>query len=84
MRLRLVAVLLAGIAAVLGATSPVQGQPACVQYTVTAPFLGTRQGTRCVPEPNAFDLTITVSNCQGIPPIGVSECLIVTVQLPSP
>lgn len=47
----------------------------CVHYQVTGPVVGTREGSRCVPLPGLFDFPFSVEDCQGIPPIGFSDCV---------
>ncbi len=83
-RLAALALVIGTVLGVLGVNTQVSANPACVSYRVTGPFVGTRQGQRCVPMPNQFDLTFGVEDCQGVPPVGVEECLGVVLQLPSP
>jgi hypothetical protein len=56
----------------------------CVNYQVTAPIVGTRSGSPCVTLPPLFDFPFSFRNCQGVPPLGVSECVGVDLHLPLP
>jgi hypothetical protein len=61
--------------------SPAHAGTECVNYQVTAPIVGTRQGSRCVPLPGQFDVPYSVQNCQGLPALGFSECAGVDLNL---
>lgn len=78
------ALLVAAVGSALGVGAQASAAPSCISYRAQAPFLGTRQGQRCVPMPNQFDLMLGIEDCQGIPPIGVEECVKVVLWLPSP
>lgn len=58
----------------IGATSSVDADPSCVDYSITAPVAGTRFGRHCVPLPSAFDFPVSFHHCQGAPPAGVIVC----------
>lgn len=76
---RVLFLLLAALPLVGSAGTAPAGQ-LCVTVVVTAPVLGTRQVARCQPEP--FGHTFWGTNCQGVPPVGVSECVSYRVDLP--
>jgi hypothetical protein len=55
----------------------------CVTYTVTAPFLGTRTGTRCTGNlPPPFTQPFTDDQCTGVPPAKTTVCTTITVYTP--
>lgn len=55
----------------------------CVTYSVTAPFLGTRSGTRCTANfPPPFTEPSSDSQCGGVPPANTSFCVTVTIYTP--
>ena len=72
------------MAAALVATSLVggvaRGGEACVGYSVTAPILGTRAGTPCLPSP--FSKPLSGGDCRGSPPLGIAECVTFRLDLP--
>lgn len=74
MKHRITMALAVALLAGLGVGSGVEAAPSCVDWSVTAPFVGTRSGRRCVPAGNAFDFPFSVHNCQGVPPAGVTVC----------
>jgi hypothetical protein len=54
----------------------------CVSYSVTAPFVGTRQGTAC-PIPNPFTQPFRLFHCENVPPAGVSACVTIDTHVPA-
>ena len=55
----------------------------CVTYSVTAPFLGTRSGTRCTANlPYPFTQPFTDYQCGGVPPANTTFCITVTIYTP--
>ena len=55
----------------------------CVSYSVTAPVLGTRTGTRCTPNlPPPLTEPTTDNQCGGVPPANTTFCVTVTVYTP--
>jgi hypothetical protein len=52
-----------------------KADPSCVTYLVTGPVVGTIQGTRCIPLPSPFDVPVSLSNCRGVPPLGITICV---------
>jgi len=72
------------VIAALGAGVSARAGTECAHYVVTAPIIGTRSGSRCVNLPPVFDFPFSVEDCQGIPPLGVSECAGVDLHLPLP
>lgn len=61
--------------------APAESAPSCVRYSVTAPIVGTIEDTRCIPLPPAFDFPVSIYNCRGIPPVGVTICVDVDLML---
>lgn len=82
MRRKVALGLLAAATGILGAIGGASAKSACVSYSVTTQQTGTKSGTRCAPLPDWFTGHITVSDCQGIPPIGFSDCVVVSTDLP--
>lgn len=72
-------VLFAAIA--LGGVAIAGPSDECVSYTVTAPVVGTRQGTQCSP-PTHFGGTLSGGHCEGIPPAHVAACVTFVLHLP--
>jgi hypothetical protein len=55
----------------------------CAGYTVSAPVLGTRSGTRCTPNlPPPFTQPFTDNQCGGVPLAKTTFCVTVTVYTP--
>ena len=75
MKARITMALAVALLSGLGVGSGVDAAPSCVHWSVTAPFVGTRSGRRCVPAGNAFDFPVGFRNCQGVPPAGVTVCV---------
>jgi hypothetical protein len=71
LRVLLSAVLLSGLVLV----TPAEANPSCVTYLVTGPVVGTVEGTRCVPLPDAFNFPVSLSNCRGLPGLGTTICV---------
>lgn len=70
-------------APIVAAFAPASAGRDCVSWTVTAPFIGTRQGTRCTANlPPPFTQPFTDSQCGGIPPANTSFCTTVTIYTP--
>ena len=84
MKRRITMALAVALVAGLGVGSGVDAAPSCVDWSVTAPFVGTRSGQRCVPLPNAFDFPVSIHNCRGIPPAGFTMCVGADLNLPLP
>ena len=55
--------------------APAHAGTECVDYTLTAPIIGTRSGSPCVTLPSRFDFPLAIHDCESFPPLGVSECL---------
>lgn len=73
------------VAVLAGAGTPgsAGAKKACVTVTATAPVVGTQTRTQCSPELGPqFQYNETVWDCKWVPPLGVSECVTVTVPLP--
>lgn len=79
MRIIRFVVALAGAVALLVPPSAQAGNT-CVSYSVTAPVIGTKSGSPCVPTP--FGQGITWYYCSGTPPIGEAHCVRVHAYLP--
>jgi hypothetical protein len=75
----LLVVVLLCIGVLAGLRAAIAGK-ACVAYKVTAPFVGTRQGKPCVPDP--FSHTFTVYHCEAVPSSGVSACATISADTP--
>jgi len=70
----------APIVSALGSASAGQD---CATYSVTAPVLGTRTGTRCTTNlPPQLAQPITHQECGGVPPAKTTFCVTVTVYVP--
>jgi hypothetical protein len=57
---------------------PVHGaraQSACVSASVTMPSMGQIEFGTCAPLPGSFTGHETMSDCQGVPPAGVGDCV---------
>ena len=74
--------LAAVITTVLAAGTSSHAGTECADYSVTAPIVGTRSGSRCVNLPPLFDFPFSLHNCQGVPPLGVTACAGVDLHLP--
>lgn len=82
MRGRLGSAVAIGVTALLGVL-PNQGASAgqiCASYWARAPVVGYRSDTRC--GPSIFSHRLTVWDCESFPPVGVSGCVTVSVDLP--
>jgi hypothetical protein len=79
-RIGILGLLFTAVISVLGTVHVADAGQICVGYSVTAPIVGTRQNTRCVNEP--FNHEFSGGNCQGVPPLGVEECITFRVDLP--
>lgn len=75
MKRRIMMALAVASLAGLGVGWGADAAPSCVDYSVTAPFVGTRSDRRCVPLGNAFDFPVGFRVCQGVPPAGVTACV---------
>jgi hypothetical protein len=55
----------------------------CVTWSVTAPFVGPRGGTRCTADlPSPFTQPFTDDQCGGVPPANTTFCTTVTIYTP--
>ena len=68
----------------VGSAGSVSAKSACVSASVTTPQTGTKSGGQCAPLPDWFTGHNTAYNCQGIPPIGYSSCVVVSTDLWAP
>ena len=81
-RLGLVCAVLA-MGSIVAASGSAHAGADCVTYSVTAPAVGTRTGTRCSPTlPGLFSQPFTNDQCGGLPPAKTTFCLTVTVYTP--
>lgn len=82
MRIRTALLAAVLVAAPALASSPASANHLCVHYEVTAPVVGTNQGTPCspvgIPGPNYKEL----GNCQNVPPAGLRVCAVVMTHTP--
>lgn len=83
LRRRVFACVLVVAAPIVSAFGSASAGKDCVTYTVTAPFLGTRTGTRCTSNlPPPFTQPFTDHQCTGVPPANISVCTTITVYTP--
>ena len=81
-RLGIICAILAA-ASIAGTTGAAHAGQDCVTYSVTAPVLGTRTGTRCSPNlPALLSQPFTDGQCGGLPPADTTFCVTVTVYTP--
>jgi hypothetical protein len=80
MRRRFLLALALGTLPVLSALAPADANHACVAASVTAPILGTRNPSRCLPSP--FTRPFHYHECDALPPAGLELCLTVDAHTP--
>jgi hypothetical protein len=76
--------LAAAMTTALGIGASAHADTECVDYQVTAPIVGTRSGRPCVTLGPLYDFPFSFHDCQGIPPLRVSECVGADLHLPLP
>jgi hypothetical protein len=71
---------LVSVALTLAIVTPASAGPDCVTYSVSAPIVGNRAGTRCVP--GVFTQPFSFGTCHTVPPIQTQACIDVTIHTP--
>lgn len=68
----------------IAALKPAAGGHVCASYSVTAPVVGTKQDTKCLPTPLPSPFTRPFSHyeCVAVPPAGVSACATISAHTP--
>jgi len=79
MRTRL-AVLMTALVLCLNAPGGARASQDCATADLSAPLVGSRSVTRCVP--GLFTQRFWVQNCKYVPPAALSLCLTVTLYTP--
>jgi hypothetical protein len=70
-------------APIVSALGPASAGKDCVNWSVTAPVLGTRSGQRCSAElPPFFSQPFTDQQCGGVPPANTTFCVTLTIYTP--